>query len=82
MARGEGQLGSCTPPLHRPRPRPRPRAGPQLLTPRRVPRRASRLATGYSAEITTILGGWGLEGLLGSRSPVLSGIVNGIDDEE
>jgi hypothetical protein len=37
---------------------------------------------GYSNEITTYLGGWGLEGLLGARRPVLSGIVNGIDLEE
>lgn len=38
--------------------------------------------SGYSNEITTFLGGWGLEGLLSSRAPVLSGIVNGIDEEE
>ena len=37
---------------------------------------------GYSHEITTLLGGWGLEGLLGSRAFVLSGIVNGIDMDE
>lgn len=46
---------------------------------------ADRLLTvspGYSNEITTYLGGWGLEGLLGARRPVLSGIVNGIDLEE
>ncbi|GBF98815.1 soluble starch synthase chloroplastic [Raphidocelis subcapitata] len=46
---------------------------------------ADRLLTvspGYSTEITTYLGGWGLEGLLGARQPVLSGIVNGIDEDE
>jgi starch synthase len=37
---------------------------------------------GYSTEITTFLGGWGLEGLLASRASVLSGIVNGIDEDE
>ncbi|KAI8464053.1 MAG: hypothetical protein J3K34DRAFT_441759 [Monoraphidium minutum] len=46
---------------------------------------ADRLLTvspGYSAEITTYLGGWGMEGLLGDRHSVLTGIVNGIDMEE
>jgi starch synthase len=38
--------------------------------------------SGYSGEIKTYLGGWGMEGLLASRAPVLSGIVNGIDMEE
>jgi hypothetical protein len=46
--------------------------------------RAARpnLNIGYSDEITTYLGGWGMEGLLGARKPVLSGIVNGIDMDE
>jgi len=46
---------------------------------------ADRLVTvspGYAREVTTWLGGWGLEGLLAARSPVLSGIVNGIEEAE
>ena len=46
---------------------------------------ADRLVTvspGYADEVTTLLGGWGLDGLLGGRRPVLNGIVNGIDDDE
>jgi starch synthase len=46
---------------------------------------ADRLLTvspGYAQEVTTWLGGWGLEGLLAARSPVLSGIVNGIEEAE
>lgn len=43
---------------------------------------ASSNAAGYSSEITTYLGGWGMEGMLTNRKPVLSGIVNGIDNEE
>jgi starch synthase len=46
---------------------------------------ADRLVTvspGYAHEVTTWLGGWGLEGLLAARSPVLSGIVNGIEEAE
>jgi starch synthase len=39
------------------------------------------VSPGYAGEIRTWLGGWGLEGLLNSRGPVLNGIVNGIDDE-
>jgi hypothetical protein len=69
-------------------------AGPRLLPTARNPGSQHGLtrpplppllpphSPGYSFEITTYLGGWGLEGLLGSRKPVLSGIVNGIDDEE
>jgi hypothetical protein len=37
---------------------------------------------GYSKEVTTPLGGWGLDGLLASRQSVLNGIVNGIDIDE
>ena len=29
-----------------------------------------------------MLGGWGLDGLLAARQPVLNGIVNGIDNDE
>ena len=46
---------------------------------------ADRLVTvspGYAQEVTTWLGGWGLEGLLAARSPVLTGIVNGIEEVE
>lgn len=45
---------------------------------------ADRIVTvspGYSDEIRTFLGGWGMEGMLSDRGPVLSGIVNGIDEE-
>lgn len=45
---------------------------------------ADRLLTvspGYAGEIQTPQGGWGLEYLIGSRSFVLNGIVNGIDME-
>jgi starch synthase len=30
----------------------------------------------------TYLGGWGMEGLLASRQPVLTGVVNGIDEDD
>lgn len=46
---------------------------------------ADRLVTvsaGYAEEIKTYLGGWGMEGLLTQRGPVLNGIVNGIDTED
>jgi starch synthase len=46
---------------------------------------ADRIVTvspGYSHEIRTLLGGWGMEGMLSDRGPVLSGIVNGIDEED
>jgi starch synthase len=46
---------------------------------------ADRLVTvspGYAEEVQTWLGGWGLEGLLAARSPVLTGIVNGIEESE
>eukprot|EP00879_Flechtneria_rotunda_P022859 GHRR01024158.1.p1 GENE.GHRR01024158.1~~GHRR01024158.1.p1 ORF type:complete len:113 (+),score=19.06 GHRR01024158.1:941-1279(+) len=45
---------------------------------------ADRIVTvspGYSDEIKTWLGGWGLEGTLMDRGPVVNGIVNGIDTE-
>jgi starch synthase len=45
---------------------------------------ADRLVTvspGYAEEIRTWLGGWGMEGMIDARGPVLNGIVNGIDDE-
>ncbi|EXC21435.1 hypothetical protein L484_011877 [Morus notabilis] len=44
---------------------------------------ADRILTvskGYSWEITTVEGGYGLQELLGSRKRVLDGITNGIDD--
>uniref|UniRef100_A0A383VM81 starch synthase n=2 Tax=Tetradesmus obliquus TaxID=3088 RepID=A0A383VM81_TETOB len=46
---------------------------------------ADRLVTvspGYAEEIRTWLGGWGMEGMIDARGPVLNGIVNGIDDED
>lgn len=45
---------------------------------------ADRIVTvspGYSDEIRSYLGGWGMDGMLNARGPVLSGIVNGIDVE-
>lgn len=43
--------------------------------------RVVTVSPGYAEEIRTWLGGWGLEGLINARGPVLNGIVNGIDDE-
>ncbi|GIL90265.1 hypothetical protein Vretimale_16336 [Volvox reticuliferus] len=46
---------------------------------------ADRIVTvsaGYAEEIQTYLGGWGMEGIIASRSPVLNGVVNGIDTDE
>ncbi|PSS32995.1 Soluble starch synthase [Actinidia chinensis var. chinensis] len=46
---------------------------------------ADRILTvsqGYSREITTVEGGYGLDELLTSRKSVLNGIANGIDDTE
>ncbi|KAF8061313.1 SS1 [Scenedesmus sp. PABB004] len=46
---------------------------------------ADRIVTvspGYAEEIRTWLGGWGMEGMLNARGPVLNGIVNGIDDSD
>jgi starch synthase len=43
--------------------------------------RVVTVSPGYSEEIRTWLGGWGLEGMLSDRGFVLNGIVNGIDDE-
>eukprot|EP00850_Spirogloea_muscicola_P017607 SM000153S01596 [mRNA] locus=s153:150707:155072:+ [translate_table: standard] len=43
---------------------------------------ADRILTvsqGYAWEITTVEGGWGLDGLLRSRSSVINGITNGVD---
>lgn len=45
---------------------------------------ADRIVTvsaGYAEEVRTYLGGWGMEGILSSRAPVLNGVVNGIDTE-
>jgi len=44
--------------------------------------RVVTVSPGYSEEIKTYLGGWGMEGMLSSRAPVLNGIVNGIDMDE
>jgi glycogen synthase len=41
----------------------------------------AQVSAGYADEIKTYLGGWGMEGLLTQRGPVLNGIVNGIDTE-
>ncbi|GFR41537.1 hypothetical protein Agub_g2250 [Astrephomene gubernaculifera] len=46
---------------------------------------ADRIVTvsaGYAEEIKTWLGGWGMEGILAARAPVLNGVVNGIDTDE
>lgn len=43
--------------------------------------RVVTVSPGYADEIRTWLGGWGLEGMLNDRGPVLNGIVNGIDTE-
>uniref|UniRef100_A0A7R9Z6Q7 Starch synthase, chloroplastic/amyloplastic n=1 Tax=Chlamydomonas euryale TaxID=1486919 RepID=A0A7R9Z6Q7_9CHLO len=46
---------------------------------------ADRIVTvspGYAEEIQTYLGGWGMEGTLAQRQPVLNGITNGIDNDE
>ncbi|EFJ41340.1 hypothetical protein VOLCADRAFT_98674 [Volvox carteri f. nagariensis] len=46
---------------------------------------ADRIVTvsaGYAEEIKTYLGGWGMEGILSARDPVLNGVVNGIDTDE
>eukprot|EP00250_Pteridium_aquilinum_P011159 c19873_g1_i1 orf=306-2249(-) len=46
---------------------------------------ADRIVTvsqGYAWEITTVEGGWGLDGLLRSRTAVINGITNGVDLEE
>ncbi|GLC42205.1 hypothetical protein PLESTB_000642100 [Pleodorina starrii] len=40
------------------------------------------VSAGYAEEIQTYLGGWGMEGIIASRSPVLNGVVNGIDTDE
>ena len=44
--------------------------------------RITTVSPRYAAEIKTAEAGMGLEGLLAGRADVLSGIVNGIDDEE
>jgi starch synthase len=44
--------------------------------------RVVTVSPGYSEEIRTWLGGWGLEGMLSDRGFVLNGIVNGIDDDD
>eukprot|EP00250_Pteridium_aquilinum_P016409 c23091_g1_i1 orf=552-2501(-) len=46
---------------------------------------ADRIVTvsqGYAWEVTTLEGGWGLDGLLRSRNAVINGITNGIDVDE
>ena len=40
------------------------------------------VSPGYAFEIQTPEGGWGLDGMIGSRAYVLTGVLNGIDDEE
>ena len=40
------------------------------------------MSPGYAFEIQTPEGGWGLDGMIGSRAYVLTGVLNGIDDEE
>ena len=42
----------------------------------------SSILQGYAWEITTVEGGWGMDGVLQSRQPVLNGIVNGVDEME
>lgn len=37
---------------------------------------------GYAWEITTVEGGWGMDGILKGRESVLNGIANGIDEKE
>ncbi len=44
--------------------------------------RITAVSPTYAWEITTPAGGYGLDGLLRSRGPALSGILNGIDAEE
>ena len=39
-------------------------------------------AQGYAWEITTVEGGWGMDGVLKARQHVLNGIANGIDMQE
>lgn len=39
------------------------------------------VSPGYAEEIKSWLGGWGMEGVINQRAPVLNGIVNGIDTE-
>ena len=46
---------------------------------------ADRIATvspGYALEMTSPLGGWGLDGTAGSRWEKLDGVLNGIDEKE
>ncbi|PNW83927.1 hypothetical protein CHLRE_04g215150v5 [Chlamydomonas reinhardtii] len=44
--------------------------------------RVVTVSAGYAEEIKTYLGGWGMEGIIAARDPVLNGIVNGIDTDE
>ncbi|XP_057951560.1 soluble starch synthase 1, chloroplastic/amyloplastic [Malania oleifera] len=44
--------------------------------------RIMTVSQGYSWEITTVEGGYGLDELLSSRKSVLNGITNGVDDAE
>lgn len=41
-----------------------------------------QVSPGYAHEITTPEGGWRMDPLLGDRSFVLSGIINGMRDDE
>jgi hypothetical protein len=43
--------------------------------------RVMTVSPGYAEEIKSYLGGWGMEGVINQRAPVLNGIVNGIDTE-
>eukprot|EP00897_Mesotaenium_endlicherianum_P002200 jgi/Mesen1/2007/ME000147S01096 len=40
------------------------------------------VSQGYAWEITTVEGGWGLDGLLRSRNHVINGITNGVDIDD
>lgn len=78
LRRARGCLGSCPPASHTLYLHSHPSQQAGISTADRV----MTVSPGYSEEITTYLGGWGMEALLGGRGPVLNGIVNGIDMDE